>query len=61
MSFVVERVPPPGAPYMGAQRYQAEYFLPAGQSWRIAGFVAAGKIDYLADFDTRQICQVVSP
>ena len=36
-----------------------EYFLPAGQSWRIAGFVAAGKIDYLADFNPRQICQVV--
>ena len=23
-SFVVERVPPQGAPYMGAQRYQAQ-------------------------------------
>ena len=36
-----------------------EYFLPAGQTWRAAGVVAAGEIDYLVNFHPRQICQVV--
>ena len=36
-----------------------EYFLPAGQTWRAAGVVAGGEIDYLVNFHPRQICQVV--